>query len=1433
MVRSLIHPKTLSIFVIVSFVSVLFSSCTLNWRKPETDTGKKTTPTIPTNESPVIKQLGKPAFSLTNGTYSVPQTLTITVDNNATAHCTTDGTTPMCSSSLCVSPITFTVPTTVSYKAVACTTDTNWSTSEISTASYVFNNAPPPPAVADPVFSPNSGTNTTAISFSITSATSGATIHYALGSSVSCSSGTVSASPVNTATPSTVGSYIYSAIACKSGMTDSNVVTSSTFIITTVPSVQDPYFTPNGGTDTAAIPFSITSATSGATIHYALGSSVSCSSGTASASPVNTATPSTVGSYVYSAIACKAGMTDSNVVTSAAFVVNIMPTVDTPWFTPDGGLSITPNTQTFQIKSNTFGAIIHYALGSSVSCSSPNSGASPVTVTTSGNVGQYVYSAIACKTGWTDSPVVQSSPFVVTLPPAVSDPVFNPPSQTSTMAIPFTITSDPGSTIHYASDGSIPTCTSSPSGSSPVSLSTSGVANTYTYKAIACKTGFPQSGISTAQYIVTEMPLLNAPVFTPPSGTSPNSINFTITSSSGSSIYYTQTSDGSTPAMPTCGSGSSSLISLSTPGSTGIETTYKYAAIACESGFVTSNAAYASYTVTGTLAPLMAFSPPPATYDHDLTVYITSIDAGASIYYNIDGTNDPTCGGTGSSLYSSLVGVAILGPNTIHTLKAIACKPGWVSSPVKTGTYTITGVLNPPWFDPASGTTSTTSITVSIFSQANTTIHFNYTTDGSIPNPPNCVNSQYSLPVILNDAGVYNFVAIACEQDWTTSAQATATYTIIGTVKDPVFDPPTGTVYTSSQDVAITTQTTAATIYYTTDGTTTPVCGGGSNIFTYSGPISLPLTSGTYTYRAIACKAGWTPSHVVSSTYTYHCSEVGLSSLTVSNGGRLVPVFDFNTLSYALIMPTSGNEVSVTPTAKPECAAETTITITDSLGNVPTPIASGSASANYAIPFVGNNTINLAVASTWNPSVNKTYTLVSQRGVTTQEAYIKKDVVPTDLDQFGKSTAMSGNTLVVGAENVNGNKGAVYVFIRDNNGNWSQQAVLSAAGGTAGDLFGSSVAIDGNTVLIGARGKNNNLGRAYIFTRSNSGSWTEESATLIAWSTINHYFGQSVALYGKTNAGVTTYTIVIGASGLNTEPGGAYVFTGSGSSWAQGVFIQASNAEPGDAFGSSVSIFNDSIAVGAPKEDSASKDVHIAGSAYENDNSATEAGAVYLFEKIGSSWTERAYVKASNTKSDNWFGFSVKVVGSYLAVGAPKEDSNGTGIGSSQNQGLPTDKVDSGSVYIFEKDGDGVWSQTCYIKASNSDTGFHFGASMDGAVNSTRVLVVGAPGENSNFTGIGDGTKGNNGAPSSGAAYVFVKETCPTCIRFQLAYLKASNTDAGDLFGTAVASNGNVIAVGAPHEQSDAFGINCSGQDPLCQNDNSITDGAGAVYTFY
>ena len=150
------------------------------------------------------------------------------------------------------------------------------------------------------------------------------------------------------------------------------------------------------------------------------------------------------------------------------------------------------------------------------------------------------------------------------------------------------------------------------------------------------------------------------------------------------------------------------------------------------------------------------------------------------------------------------------------------------------------------------------------------------------------------------------------------------------------------------------------------------------------------------------------------------------------------------------------------------------------------------------------------------------------------------------------------------------------------------------------------------------------------------------------------------------------------------------------------------------------------------------------------DNSASFAGAVYVFTRSGGTWSQQAYVKASNTDADDYFGWGVALAGdgNTLAVGARYEDGNSTGI-----NGDPADRTASsaGAVYVFTRSSN--WSQQAYVKANNTEIADWFGASValsgDG-----NTLAVGANRESSNATGI-NGDPANNLASEAGAVYVY------------------------------------------------------------------------------
>jgi cysteine-rich repeat protein len=392
-------------------------------------------------------------------------------------------------------------------------------------------------------------------------------------------------------------------------------------------------------------------------------------------------------------------------------------------------------------------------------------------------------------------------------------------------------------------------------------------------------------------------------------------------------------------------------------------------------------------------------------------------------------------------------------------------------------------------------------------------------------------------------------------------------------------------------------------------------------------------------------------------------------------------------------------------------------------------------------------------------------------------------------DEFGTSVALSadGSTLAVGApfessastginggqtDNSAGAAGAVYVFTRSGV-TWIQQAYIKASN-TGADNFGLSVALsaDGSTLAVGAP--------------------VEASAA----TGINGNQADNSALFA----------------------GAVYVFTRSGTTWSQQAYIKPSNTGAGDEFGVSVALTADGsiLAVGALDEDSAATGIN----GNQADNSALDSGAVYVFTRTGTMWSQQAYLKASNTGAGDEFGLSVALSadGLSLAVGAPGEDSAATGVGGNQANNSASS---AGAAYLFTRSGT-TWIQQAYIKASNAEANDQFGWSVALSANGS-TLAIGARSESGDTFGVG-GDQSNNSAPSSGAVYVFTRSNL---IWSQQAYIKASNTEAGDLFGQSVAlsADGSTLAVGAILEDSSARGV---GGD---QVNNFATD-AGATYTF-
>jgi hypothetical protein len=425
-------------------------------------------------------------------------------------------------------------------------------------------------------------------------------------------------------------------------------------------------------------------------------------------------------------------------------------------------------------------------------------------------------------------------------------------------------------------------------------------------------------------------------------------------------------------------------------------------------------------------------------------------------------------------------------------------------------------------------------------------------------------------------------------------------------------------------------------------------------------------------------------------------------------------------------------------------------------------------------------------------------------------------------DSFGWTLALSrdGDTLAVGApfedSNATGvnkgaaaeadnsaiDSGAVYVFTKSGNG-WTQAAYIKASNASAGSNFGESISLngDGSTLVIGApfadNAGANDTGALYVFSSTN-GTWAEQAKLTI--NSANSYLGWAVAVSGdgKTLAG--------GAPGDSTNAGAAYVFKFT-TSWVQQPVIKASNAAANSNFGTALALNanGSTLAIGAPYEST----------------TGVNSGAVYIYTSASNgSWSEQAFKKALNAEAGDNFGAAVALddSGNTLAVGAPYEASNATGIGGNAANNFATD---AGAAYLFTRTG-ANWSQQAYVKASNTAANDDFGSAValsgDG-----NVLAVGAIGESSTATGI-DGTQTDNSKDGVGAAYLFKNGAGGWA---QTNYIKPSTATLGDEFGSSIglSNDGTTMAISGAFERSAATGIGGS------QTDTSATD-AGALWLF-
>jgi len=350
-------------------------------------------------------------------------------------------------------------------------------------------------------------------------------------------------------------------------------------------------------------------------------------------------------------------------------------------------------------------------------------------------------------------------------------------------------------------------------------------------------------------------------------------------------------------------------------------------------------------------------------------------------------------------------------------------------------------------------------------------------------------------------------------------------------------------------------------------------------------------------------------------------------------------------------------------------------------------------------------------------------------------------------DGFGAVLSLDGDTALIAAwaDDEGGTlSGSVYVFVRKG-AEWDQEAKLMASDAAERDYFGWSVAIDGDTALVGARYDDDmgtSSGSAYVFQRSGT-TWSQQAKLVPLDGRDYAQFGESVALAEDT--------AFVGASGDDSPErasGSVYVYVRSGSVWTQQAKLTAGDGAVYDQFGGHVSIEGDTAIIGATGDDEPAGD---------------QAGSAYVFARSGSVWTQQAKLTAFDGSTNAYFGCSAKLAGDTALVGAPGDDQMGT---------------DSGSVYAYVRSGT-VWTLQDKLTASDGAAEDGFGRRLDLSGN----------------TAIAASLFDDDSGSDSGSAYVFTRSGTTWS---QQAKMLAFDGAADDLFGYDVALDGHIALAGAP-----------------------------------
>ncbi|GJM09213.1 MAG: hypothetical protein DHS20C11_14890 [Lysobacteraceae bacterium] len=361
-------------------------------------------------------------------------------------------------------------------------------------------------------------------------------------------------------------------------------------------------------------------------------------------------------------------------------------------------------------------------------------------------------------------------------------------------------------------------------------------------------------------------------------------------------------------------------------------------------------------------------------------------------------------------------------------------------------------------------------------------------------------------------------------------------------------------------------------------------------------------------------------------------------------------------------------------------------------------------------------------------------------------------------DVFGSSVALSNNTVLVGASG-DGNTGSAYVFMRDQGGidMWGQVIRITASDAASGDSFGAAVAIDGDIAVVGNftdADMGTDTGSAYVFSRNQGGAnmWGQVTKLTASDAAMNDRFGASVSIHGDTvavGADQDSYDAII-------QGGAVYVYyrnQGGADMWGQVRKVTPGDGDSNDGFGTAVSIDADSIVVGAP---------------FSNPGSAVFGGSAYVFlrNQGGSDmWGQIAKLVSSDVAGFDLFGGAVSIDGDTSVVGAISNTEGG---------------IQGGSAYVFSRNQGGAenWGQVAKMTATDAANGDNLGISV---ATSGDTALVGA------YLDVG-----------GGSAYLFSRDQGGADMWGQVTRFAGMDTSGSDQFGRTVSVDGGTAVIGAP-----------------------------------